>query len=73
MYMCVCLQDGGHVVKCIDWKTITDQTRSISPSDYLNEADVLLHTSPYADTVFTAEVRLVISNLLRSIFLLYAG
>ena len=58
MYICVWLQDGGgnnQVVKCINWKIITDQTRSILPSDYLDEADILLHTSPNADTVFTAE------------------
>lgn len=43
------------VVKCIDWKAISDQTQTISPKDYLNNSNVLLYISSNAETVFTAK------------------
>lgn len=50
-------QDGGNewVVKCVNWKMLTGQAQPILPSQFLDEADVLLHTSPNADTVFIAK------------------
>lgn len=49
--------DNERIVKCVDWKTVTDWMQPISPADHLDKADVLLYISPNADMVFTPEAR----------------